>query len=89
MDMDREIMDMGEVTFFPLHSWWQAYLMGALEGVVFDMCIIGDILGGLHLRGLHWSVMIRYFHGLKLKTKAGHLGFKFYLDRNQRVERDR
>ena len=51
MNMDREIVDMGEVTFFPLHSWWQAYLMGALEGVVFDMCIRGGILCGLYLVG--------------------------------------
>ena len=69
--------------------WREAYLMDALEGGVFDRCIRGGILGGLHLRGMHWRVMIRYFHGLKSKTKAGRLGFEFYLDRNQRVERDR
>ena len=28
MDMEREIMDMGEVTFFRLHSWWVGCIIG-------------------------------------------------------------
>ena len=60
---------------------WVHYLISAFEGGVFDGCIRGGILSGLHLRGVHGRVMVFSW----LETKAGRLGFEFYLDRNQRV----